>query len=101
MDYLSNVLDNFTQTIGGNLSGALAAILIIIIGWFIAGLLKRIVSKLLKRTGVYEKLKNSKISISKFISKLVYFLVMIFVFTLALDKLGMSNVLDPFKEYVK
>lgn len=97
MDYLTNVMDNFTEAIGGHLSGALAAIIIIIIGWFIAGLLKRLVSKLLNKTGIDERLKNSKISISKFISKLVYFLVMIFVFTLALDKLGMSNVLDPLK----
>ncbi|WP_298494906.1 mechanosensitive ion channel [uncultured Algibacter sp.] len=97
MDYLSNVLDNLSQSIGGNLSSALAAIIIIIIGWFIAGLLKRVVSKLLKKTGIDDKIKNSKISISKFVSKLVYFLVMIFVFTLALEKLGMSNVLDPLK----
>ncbi len=97
MDYLSNVLDNFTNSIGGNLSSALAALIIIIIGWFIAGVLKRIISKLIKKTGIDNKLKNSKISLSDFVSKLVYFLVMIFVFTLALEKLGMTNVLDPLK----
>ncbi len=97
MNYLSNVLDTFTQSIGGNLSSALAALIIIIIGWFVAGLLKRIVLKLFKKTKIDEKFKNSKIDISKFISKLVYFLVMIFVFTLALEKLGMTNVLDPIK----
>ncbi len=97
MDYLSNLLDTLSQSIGGNLSSAIAAILIIIIGWFVAGLLKRIVSKLIKKTGVDEKLSNSKITLSKFISKLIYFLVMIFVFILALEKLGMSNVLDPVK----
>lgn len=97
MDYLSNVLDQFTQSIGGNLSSALGALIIIIIGWFIAGLLKKLTFKLLEKTGIDNKIKNSKISISKFISKLVYFLVMIFVFTLALEKLGMSNVLDPLK----
>ena len=97
MDYLSNVLDNFSNAIGGNLSSALAALLIIIIGWFIAGVLKRISFKLIKKTGVDNQLKNSKISLSKFISTLIYFLVMIFVFTLALEKLGMTNVLDPLK----
>jgi hypothetical protein len=97
MDYLSNLLDTLSQSIGGNLSSAIAALLIIIIGWFVAGLLKRIVSKLIKKTGIDEKLSNSKITLSKFISKLIYFLVMIFVFILALEKLGMSNVLDPVK----
>ena len=97
MDYLSNLLDTLSQSIGGNLSSAIAALLIIIIGWFVAGLLKRIVSKLIKKTGIDEKLSNSKITLSKFLSKLIYFLVMIFVFILALEKLGMSNVLEPVK----
>lgn len=97
MDYLSNVLDNFTNSIGGNLSTALAALIIIILGWFIAGILKRIIAKLINKTGIDNKLKNSKISLSDFISKLVYFLVMIFVFTLALEKLGMTSVLEPLK----
>lgn len=97
MDYLSNVLDNFSNTIGGKLSSALAALIIIIIGWFIAGILKRVCYKLIKKTGVDNQIKNSKISLSKFISTLIYFLVMIFVFTLALEKLGMTNVLDPLK----
>jgi len=97
MDYLSNVLDNLTQSIGGNLSSAIAALLILIIGWFVAGIIKRIISKLIKKTGIDEKLGDSKIQLSSFISKLIYFLVMIFVFILALEKLGMSNVLDPVK----
>jgi len=97
MDYLSNVLDNLTHSIGGNLSSAIAALLILIIGWFVAGIIKRIISKLIKKTGIDEKLGDSKIQLSSFISKLIYFLVMIFVFILALEKLGMSNVLDPVK----
>ncbi len=97
MDYLSKLLDSLSRSLGGKLSSALAALLIIIIGWFVAGFLKRMTSKVIRKTGVDEKLKSSKISLSKFISKLVYFLIMIFVFTLALEKLGMTNVLDPLK----
>ncbi len=97
MEYLSKMLENLSTTLGSKLSSALAALLIIIIGWFIAGFLKRLTVKLIKRSGVDDRLKSSDISLSNFISKLVYFLVMIFVFMLALDKLGMSNVLDPLK----
>ncbi|WP_346881450.1 mechanosensitive ion channel [uncultured Algibacter sp.] len=97
MDYLSKLLDNLSQSIGGNLSSAISALLIIIIGWFVANILKRLITKLIKKTGIDEKLNNPKISLSNFISKLIYFLVMIFVFILALEKLGMSNVLDPVK----
>jgi len=97
MNYLSNVLDQFTQSIGGKLSSAIGALIILIIGWFIARFLKQVIYKLLQKSGIDNKIKNSKISISKFISKLIYFLVMIFVFTLALEKLGMRGVLDPLK----
>lgn len=97
VDYVSNLLDKLTESIGGNLSSAIAAVLIIVLGWFVAGVLKRISAKLIAKTGIDERLNNSKINLSKFISKLVYFLVMIFVFTLALEKLGMTNVLEPIK----
>jgi len=97
MDYLSKLLDNLSESIGGNLSSAIAALIILILGWFIAGIVKRIVAKLIRKTGVDNKLGNSKLKLSSFISKLIYFLVMIFVFILALEKLGMSNVLEPVK----
>ncbi|MEM5564919.1 mechanosensitive ion channel [Psychroserpens sp. AS72] len=97
MDYLLQLLDKLTASFGDNLSSVISAILIIIIGWFIAGFLKRIISKLIKKTGVDDKLKNNKINISSFVGKLLYFLVMIFVFMLALEKLGLTDVLEPLK----
>ena len=36
MNYLSNILDKLTASFGDNLSKVIGAILIIIIGWFIA-----------------------------------------------------------------
>jgi hypothetical protein len=97
MDYLTTLFDKLTASFGESLSGVIAAVLILIIGWFIAGVIKRVATKLIKRTGVDDKLKNGSIKISSFIGKLLYFLVMIFVFMLALGKLGLTDVLDPIK----
>ncbi|WP_299101638.1 mechanosensitive ion channel [uncultured Winogradskyella sp.] len=97
MDYLADLFNKFTASFGENLSGVIAAILILIIGWFIAGFVKRMTTKLIKKTGVDDQLKNSKLKLSSFIGKLLYFLVMIFVFMLALGKLGLTDVLDPIK----
>jgi hypothetical protein len=97
MNYLTELFDKFTASFGDNLSGVIAAVLILIIGWFIAGFIKRITTKLIKKTGVDDKLKNASIKISSFVGKLLYFLVMIFVFMLALGKLGLTDVLDPVK----
>lgn len=97
MDYLTELFNNLTASFGESLSGVIAAVLILIIGWFIAGFVKRMTTKLIKKTGVDDKLKNSSLKLSSFIGKLLYFLVMIFVFMLALGKLGLTDVLDPIK----
>ncbi len=97
MEYLENMLSSISNSVGDFLPTTIGAILILVIGWFIAGLLKRITTKLIKKTGVDDKMKSDKITLSKFVGKLFYFLVMIFVFMLALEKLGMQSVLDPVK----
>ncbi len=97
MEYLENMLDSLTNSVGDFLPSTLGALLIVLIGWFIAGVLKRVTTKLVKRTGIDDKMKGDKITLSKFVGKLLYFLVMIFVFMLALEKLGMQSVLDPVK----
>jgi len=94
MDQILTMYNNLT----GSLGGPIGAILIIIIGWFVAGILKGLVKKLVSKTGVDKRLKNKKVNLATLISKLVYYLVMIFVFMLALEKLGLTSVLEPVKE---
>ncbi|WP_225035736.1 mechanosensitive ion channel [Winogradskyella sp. SM1960] len=95
MDYITNVFNDLTASFGESLSGIIAALLILLIGWFIAGIIKKITTKLIKKTGVDNKLKNGAITISSFTGKILYFLIMIFVFTLALGQLGLSDALGP------
>ncbi|MFS4415796.1 mechanosensitive ion channel [Maribacter sp. 2307ULW6-5] len=97
MDFLTNLTENLSTSFGEYLPGTIAAILILIVGWIVAGIIKRLVTKLVKRTKVDDKLGANQMKLSSFIGKLIYFLVMIFVFMLALEKLGMTNVLDPVK----
>lgn len=92
MDQLLQTYNDFT----GSLGTPIGAILIIIIGWFIAKLLKNISVKISSKMGV-NKINSSKVNFSILIGKLVYFLVMIFVFMLALDILGMTSALEPIK----
>ena len=84
MDYLNDLLRNLSS--GDYLINALVAILLLIVGVFIAKLLKKLTAKIIKKSGLDEKLKSDTITLSKFISKLVYLLVMIFVFTLVLGR---------------
>lgn len=93
MEQILQTFDDVTGSFGGPIS----ALIIIIIGWFIARLLKRLMNRLIEKTGVDKTLNSDKVDISELVSKLVYFLVMIFVFMLALEKLGMETVLEPVK----
>jgi hypothetical protein len=93
MNQILEMYNSITASFGAPIS----AIIIIILGWFIAGVLKRVLTKVIKKTGVDDSL-GGKVSIAKLVGKLVYYIVMIFVFMLALDKLGMTSVLEPVKE---
>lgn len=97
MEFLEKTLNSLASSTGDFLPSTIGALLILIIGWFVAGFLKRITTKLVKKTNIDSKLNSNKITISKLIGKLVYLFVMIFVFMLALEKLGMRSVLDPVK----
>ncbi|WP_394750069.1 mechanosensitive ion channel [Spongiimicrobium salis] len=97
MKYLQNILNDLTSSSSEFIPGTIGAIIILLLGWLLARFAKRLIVRLLKKTNVDDKLGSTKISISRFIGKLTYFLIMIFVFMLALEKLGMSNVMDPMK----
>ncbi|KPM31536.1 Hypothetical protein I595_2023 [Croceitalea dokdonensis DOKDO 023] len=97
MEYLENMMSSISGSVGEFMPATIGAILILVIGWFVAGILKRLTSKLIKKTGIDDRMKSDKVTLSKFIGKLIYFLAMIFVFMLALEKLGMQSVLDPVK----
>jgi len=97
MEYLQNMMNSLSNSVGDFLPSTIGAILILIIGWIIAGFIKRMVTKLIKRTKIDDKLGSGKVVLSAIIGKLIYFFIMIFVFMLALEKLGMTSVLDPVK----
>lgn len=97
MNFLENMLDNLSNSFDGFLPTTIAAILILIIGSIIAGFIKRIITKVVKKTKVDDKLGSGKPIISTLVGKLVYLFIMIFVFMLALEKLGMTGVLEPVK----
>ncbi len=97
---MENILKIFNE-ITGSFGGPISALLIIIFGWFIAGLIRKLIRKVFFKSQIDQKLNNGKVNIGALISKLVYYLVMIFVFMLALEKLGMTSVLEPVKDLLK
>lgn len=102
MDF-TNFFDNILETTGNFLPGVLGALAVLIIGWFIAGVLRRLVVRLLNKTDLDNKIfkgASSNLSPERFIAKLVYYLVLMIVLMIVLEMLGIHNVLDPIKDMV-
>jgi len=97
MEFLNNIQNSLSNSLGGNLTNVIGALLILIIGIFVAKFVKKIITKIIAKSGIDSKLKSDKVVLSKLIGKLIYFFLMIIVFMLALEKLGMTNVLEPLK----
>ncbi len=102
MDF-TNFFDNLLETTGSFLPGVLGALAVLIIGWFVAGIARRLVVSLLKKTDLDNKIfkgASSNLSPERFIAKLVYYLVLMIVLMIVLEMLGIHNVLDPIKDMV-
>ncbi|MEM9823563.1 MAG: mechanosensitive ion channel, partial [Bacteroidota bacterium] len=73
------------------------------IGFLIASMLKGLVLSIFRRTELDERIgKNMKVNfrIDRFVAKLVYYLVLLYVLLLVLDTLGIENVLEPLQNMV-
>lgn len=98
MQYFENLL----ETIGSYLPGVLGAILVLIIGWFIARAISNLASKLILKSGLDKKVgEGSEFNIAKAVKKLVYYVLMVIVLMVVLEMLGIHNVLGPLEDMVR
>lgn len=97
-------MNNFSYWNGWNsffdgLPDLLLAILVLIIGWIIAKVIEKAVFKGLQKTNLDNKLfpdgKPRKYSSEKIISKIIYFLLLVFVFTLFFNILNLTIITSP------
>ncbi len=103
MPEFQEFFQNFLQSIGNLLPGVLGALLVLIIGFFIAKAIGGLTGKLLRKTDLDNRLfrgASSSFSPEAFFSKLVYYLIMLIVLMIVLEMLGVNNVLDPIKSMV-
>ena len=91
-DFLENLIDMISQY----LPGILGAIVVFIVGWLIALIIRRIVHGLLKKTEWDERLLgNTIVDTNKFLANLVYYILMVIILLVVLEMLGVSYVLNP------
>lgn len=98
---LTGVFENLLTTFGNLLPGVLGALLILLIGWMIAKGVRSLIIRLMKKTDLDEKLLGSaSVDPGRMVANLVYYLIMLVVLMVVLEKMGISYVLDPIKDMV-
>ena len=98
METVRQFLNPLLETLGKYLPSAFGALLVFLLGFFIANLLKKGTKALLAKLKVDEKLSaktGKEISLEQFATNLVYFITVLWVLLLTLDVLGVKGVLDP------
>lgn len=93
-DYLTRII----HTISDSLPGVVGALVVLIVGWLFAVLMRKVVHGLMKKTEWDERLLgNTIVDTNKFIANLVYYVLMLIVLLIVLEMLGVSYVLDPIR----
>lgn len=100
MDYLNSFSNSLTASFGGVVPNILAALLVLIIGLLLAGVIRRIIRGLFKRTQIDERISRKMsfdFNLGNFIATMAYYLAVMFVLLLVLNMMGVDSVLDPLK----
>ena len=93
-DFIQTLIDKLHHS----LPGVLGAIVVFVVGWIVAILIRKIVHRLMKKTEWDERLLgNTIVDTNKFVANLVYYLFMVVLLLIVLEMLGLSQVLDPIK----
>ena len=107
MDQVKLIFSNLSTSIGlepSKLGNIIGAVLLLLVGYFIAKLLSGVVRKLVNSTGVQDRVdrgaKGKGINIGKLVGKLVYYLLMVVVLMAVLDMLGVDAALEPLRNLV-
>ena len=95
---MPDYLERLIHTISDSLPGVVGAVIVLIVGWLFAILIRRIVHGLMKKTEWDERLLgNTIVDTNKFIANLVYYILMLIILLIVLEMLGVSYVLDPIR----
>ncbi len=102
MTYLDQISRSLSIT-GPNIIGAL---IVLVVGWILALIISSLIGKALRRTGwderiarkVYGEEKAKTMEAGDWISKIVYYLILLFVLVAFFEVLGLTIVIQPLNQ---
>jgi small-conductance mechanosensitive channel len=100
--------DTLTQVFGSTFGNLIWALIILIVGWIVALFLRSIVSSLLKRTKLDDRLtkvftdagETKPVDIDKLGGQIVYYFVLLLVLVAFFEQLGLVRVAEPLNQFL-
>lgn len=103
MEAIREFINPFMETLGRYMPNVFGAIVVLVVGWILAYILSQGVQKLLGMTKLDERLgrdTEKTPGFERFFTKLVYYVLLLVVFLIVLDILGVEGGLDPLRNMV-
>ncbi|MFV8224765.1 mechanosensitive ion channel [Christiangramia aquimixticola] len=99
---MRNQLEHFADQVTNFLPDLLGALLVLLVGWLIAKLIKSLVVRILRKTQWDEKVfgRGGTGDTNVFIGNIVYYVLMIIVILVVLEILGVEQVMRPLENMV-
>jgi hypothetical protein len=106
LDNLKPMLENISSQVGNYLPGILTAIAVLVIGWIVAKIIAALIGKGLRKSGAGERLSrlvspDGKVDASRIISKVVFYLLMLFVLITFFNVLNLPVVSEPLNAFLE
>lgn len=101
-------LDSLVGSVGTTTGNLLWALVILVVGWIIALIIRAALRGLLKRTQIDDKLvqifteagETKPIDAGKWISQIIYYILLLIVFVAAFEQLGLTTVAEPLNAFL-
>jgi len=96
----NSLLEAFSSTMGENFPGIIVTLAILIIGIFIAKFIKNIFVSSFRKTAINKKISagDSGVDIAKLLGQLIYYVILLNVILIVLERMNIKSVLDPLKD---
>ena len=102
---MNEIIQGISQQVGGYLPNIASAIGVLIVGWIVAHIIARVIRLAVGRTGVDHKIasvlgSSQQTDMSRVIGKVVFYIVMLFVFVTFFNVLDLPVVSEPLSAFL-
>ena len=102
------MIEQISSLLGGYVPQLIGALLILIVGWFIAQLVSRIADRTVAKSGVANRISGwfgeeqrvTEESVATWVRRSVFYLIMLFVLVGFLQVLGLTAVTEPLSKFL-